>query len=397
MFHSISILGATGSIGTQALDVIRHSGNKLRLRSFSFNKNVELAAIIISEFRPDYVLTNDYKAYADLKFILSSTWNEAGSRHSLRFNEDPFNAVLLPPDTPLEELVKDEVDIVLSSVTGTHAVSAALETLLQNKILALANKETMVAAGSLVNETLKHGGRIIPVDSEHSAIYQCLMADDNFSSLVLTASGGAFRDLSKSEIAAMSAKEALKHPNWSMGNKITIDSATLMNKGLELIEAMHLFNISEDKIEVLIHRQSIIHSMVRYLDGSIIAQMGLPDMRQPIAYALYDHRRMFKGRQLDFSEAGKLSFEKPDLDRFPCLKLARIVAKEGGIMPAVLNAANEVLVESYLNGRIHFYDISSLLEKLIMNTKNEKLDSVPHLQAVIADSKLKINKMMEEI
>ncbi|MDO4753611.1 MAG: 1-deoxy-D-xylulose-5-phosphate reductoisomerase [Bacillota bacterium] len=348
----ICILGATGSIGTQALDVIRRTPN-LCLHSFSYHGNASLAKAIEEEFHP--------------KRTVCTAIEDASS---------------------LESLVEDdEVDIVLHSITGTAGIRAAVTALRAGKKVALANKETLVAAGSLVmKENTEH---LIPVDSEHSAIYQCLhgsLKADDIESVVLTASGGPFRFLSYDEIRSKKASEALKHPNWNMGRKISIDSATMMNKGLEIIEAMHLFDLRLSQIEVLIHPESIIHSMVRFLDGSLLAELSKPDMRQPIHFALTGRKNLELNR-LDFAALGKMSFFKPDLQVFPCLRLAMEAAEAGGILPAVLNAANEVAVEAYLQDRISFYEIASVIEDVMDATVNEPLTDLKQLEDSILLSK----------
>lgn len=351
----ICILGATGSIGTQALDVIRRSED-LALHSFSYHNNHPLAKVIEEEFCPKNVLcTGDPQV-------------DVASR--------------------LETLVRDdEVDIVLHSVTGTEGIRAAITALRKQKKLSLANKETLVAAGSLVmNEDTS---LLVPVDSEHSAIYQCLggsLTGRDLDGIILTASGGPFRTLDREEIKKKKSCDALKHPNWNMGKKISVDSATMMNKGLEMIEAMHLFALPLSKIEVLIHPESIIHSMVRFQDGSLLAELSKPDMRQPIQYAFTGRKKMELER-MDFAKLGQMHFYEPDLERFPCLRLALEAGNSGGLMPAVLNAANEVAVEAYIRDLIGFYDISHIVEKVMDATVNANLECLEQLETTISAAK----------
>lgn len=363
MKKNICILGATGSIGTQALDIIR-SREELSLYSFSYHRSKAKACEIMSEFRAaEMVQTDD-------------------------IYEDSVRDLVSLVEAPA-------VDTVLHAISGTSGIRAAIAALRAGKNLALANKETLVAAGELVMR--EDTSKLVPVDSEHSAIYQCLggsLHGKDVSSIVLTASGGAFRDLNRKEIAAMKAKDALKHPNWNMGRKITIDSATMMNKGLEVIEAMHLFGVELENVEVLIHPESIIHSMVRFKDGSLLAELSKPDMRQPISYALTGDKRA-ELKRLDFSKlSGGLTFRDADTERFPCLRLAFEAAKAGGIIPAVLNAANEVAVEAYLMDLIGFYDISAVIERVMDMTENAALHSLEQLEDAIALAKKRAEELL---
>lgn len=350
----VSILGATGSIGKQALEVIRESKGELSLVSFSYHSSVELAGRIEAEFSVDSIRLGD--------------------------SYDDNSAALL-------NMVKaSEPDVLLVSSLGTVGLRATLYALERGIPCCIANKETLVAAGDLLLP--KYRDLIIPVDSEHSAIYQCLgcrLDHPELESIVLTASGGPFRGKTKDEIAHKKASDAIKHPNWSMGRKISVDSATLMNKGLELIEAMHLFGLRAHNIEILVHPESIVHSMVRFSDGSVLAQMGEPSMIQPIALALHG-KRIHKSYQLDFTKHPELHFLQPDLSAFPCLGLAMDVAKEGGILPAVMNAANEVLVDAYLKDAIGFYDIYQIAVNIVEQTKNTSVYSVEQIEAAIKDA-----------
>lgn len=346
---NISILGSTGSIGTQTLDVIRNHSDKFRVVGLSALKNIDDIEKQINEFNPEIVAIFD-KEKAE---ILSS---RIGKK----------TRVVSGIDGLIEVATIDSSDIIVTSVVGSIGLVPTLEAIKCNKTIALANKETLVVAGELVmKEAEKKGVKIIPVDSEHSAIFQCLQGEDieNISRIILTASGGAFRNCTKSDIENAKAKDALKHPTWNMGQKVTIDSASLMNKGLEVIEAKWLFNVDLDKIEVIVHPQSIIHSMVEYKDYSIISQMGTPDMRTPIQYALsYPDRIESSVAKLDFNGMTDLTFMKPDTDRFPCLSLAYKALEIGKTMPCVLNGANEILVEYFLKDKIGFYDIPRFIE-----------------------------------
>lgn len=348
---NISILGSTGSIGTQALEVIRFNQNMFNIIALSGNNNIDLLEKQILEFKPKYVAVYNEKNALKLKNRLKNINTK----------------VLYGMEGLIEICSLDEVDIVLTSVVGTLGLTPTLRAIEKKKTIALANKETLVTAGKLVmDEARRNGVSIIPVDSEHSAIFQCLQGNklSNVSKLILTASGGPFRGRNKFELENIDVSEALKHPNWNMGNKITIDSSTLMNKGLEVIEARWLFDLNVEKIDVVIHPQSIIHSMVEFIDGSILAQLGVPDMKLPIQYAFtYPERYKSFGERLDFMKFNKLTFEAPDFKTFPCLELAYEALKIGETMPAVLNAANEELVYKYLSNKISFYDIPKGIEK----------------------------------
>lgn len=346
----ISILGSTGSIGRQSLDVVRQHRDKFKIVALSALKNIDELEKQIEEFNPELVTVYE----KDRAGVLSS---RIGKKVK----------VLSGMEGLLEVASLGNADVVLTSVVGSIGLLPTLRAIEAKKTIALANKETLVVAGELVmREAEKHGVKIIPVDSEHSAIFQCLQGEDpkNIQKIILTASGGPFRTWSRDEIKRARAKEALRHPTWNMGNKISIDSATLMNKGLEVIEARWLFNIEVDKIEVVVHPESIIHSMVEFRDTSVIGQMGLPNMRLPIQYALsYPERIDSNIEGLDLGHLGKLSFMPPDKEKFPCLALAYEALRIGKTMPAVLNGANEILVEYFLQDKINFYQISNLIEK----------------------------------
>ncbi len=352
---NISIVGATGSIGTQTLDVVRKEKDSFNLVAISFNKNFEMAINIIEEFSPGYVAVTDEKNYKLLKEYV---------------NNKKYAIEILYGMDGLKTIASlKEVDIVVTSVVGMIGLIPTLEAIKSKKTIALANKETLVVAGEIVMQLAKeYGVSILPVDSEHSAIFQCLRGNpyNTLDKILLTASGGPFRGKDKDFLKNVSKEDALKHPNWNMGSKISIDSATLMNKGLEVIEAHWFFDADYSDIEVIVHPQSIIHSMVQYKDGSIIGQMGTADMRLPIQYALnYPERKECLIPKLDFYKLGKLTFEEPDTSTFRCLKLAFEAGKKGNIMPTILNAANEVAVDLFLNDYIGFLDIPSIIEKCL--------------------------------
>lgn len=355
----ITILGSTGSIGTQALDIIKES-ERYEVYALTCNNSISKIVEQAKYFLPKFVVVFDEKFYKALQSDLAG-----------------FPIEILVGMEGLIQVVTDkEVDIVLTSVVGNIGLKPTVEAIKAGKVIALANKETLVTAGEIIMPLARaYGSKILPVDSEHSAIFQCLNGESSSSieKILLTASGGAFRNFAKEEIRHLKAIEALKHPNWSMGKKITIDSATLMNKGLEFIEAKWLFDVNADQIEVIVHPQSIIHSMVQFKDHSVVAQLGVPDMRVPIIYALdYPERNFNSVKPLDFTSLSALTFEKPDLDRFPCLGIAMEALNLGGTMPTVMNAANEILVEAYLKEKIGFYDISDTILKTMNRFTNIK-------------------------
>lgn len=348
--RKIAILGSTGSIGTQTLDVIRQHRDLFDVELVSARSSTGLLISQAKEFDANNVVICDESRYETVRDGLKDTdckvWAGVDS---------------------LCQLVKaEDVDIVVGAMVGFSGLRPTLAALEAGKIVALANKETLVAAGSIVTRTMReHNAVILPVDSEHSAIFQCLLAaqGNEVEKIHLTASGGPFRTWPREKIAAATAASALKHPNWDMGAKVTIDSATMMNKGFEVMEAKWLFDIEPSKINVVVHPDSIIHSMVEFVDGAIIAQLGCPDMREPIGFALSFPQRLTVGnRKIDFASLGSISFEAPDLQRFPNLRLAYEALEMGGNAPCALNAANEVAVSAYLGGQISFYDISKINE-----------------------------------
>lgn len=353
MRRRIAILGSTGSIGTQTLDVIRRHPERFEVEMISARRNVDLLVRQALEFKAGNVVICDEQQYSEACRRL------AGSGCKVWYGTDSLCEIVRLPS----------VDIVVGAMVGFSGLRPTLAALEAGKTVALANKETLVAAGTVVTSVMEeHGARILPVDSEHSAIFQCLLGagDNRVEKIHLTASGGPFRTWDRPRIAAATAETALRHPNWDMGAKVTIDSATMMNKGFEVIEAKWLFGIDVDRISVVVHPESIIHSMVEFSDGAVIAQLGWPDMREPIALALaYPDRIEIGNRRLDFATLGKLSFEAPDFRRFPCLELAYEAIRRGGNAPCALNAANEVTVAAYLKGLIGFYDIARINERCL--------------------------------
>ena len=349
----IAILGSTGSIGTQALDVIRYHKDMFEVYALTANQNVELLIKQAKEFLPEMVVIADENKYPRLKTAL---------------NNLPIK--VWTGEDALSQVVQAEpIHMVLAAMVGYSGLKPTLSAIKAGKAIALANKETLVVAGDLVTRiAFENQVPVLPVDSEHSAIFQCLVGESNnpVEKIILTASGGPFRTYSEEQLAQVTAKEALKHPNWNMGAKITIDSATLMNKGFEMIEAKWLFGLTTEQIQIVIHPQSIIHSMVQFVDSSIKAQMGLPDMRLPIQYALaYPNRIYSDFERLDFNQFPVLTFEEPDRKKFRCLELAYMAIQKGGNMPCILNAANEIAVAGFLEDKIGFTVISKIIEQTI--------------------------------
>jgi 1-deoxy-D-xylulose-5-phosphate reductoisomerase len=351
MAKNIAILGSTGSIGKQTLEVARNLN--IEVSGLTANTNITLLEEQAREFRPKMIAVGNEELACKLENRLK------GLGIQVVYGVEGISKVASI----------DSVDTVVSSIVGVAGLIPTLEAIKYGKNIALANKETLVTAGELVvAKARERRAKIFPIDSEHSAIFQCIEGNrlSDVKSIILTASGGPFRGKSVDELKRVSVQEALKHPNWNMGKKITIDSATLMNKGLEVIEAKWLFGISEEKIQVMIHPQSVIHSMVEYVDGAIIAQLGAPDMRIAIQYALtYPERLSNKFSRLDILKVGKITFESPDYKAFPCLKLAIEALKIGGTMPTVLNAVNEVAVSLFLEGKIGFMEIPQAIEEIM--------------------------------
>ncbi len=362
MEKTISILGSTGSIGTQCLDIARKHGFKVA--ALSANKNVELLISQAKEFKPRVVTIFD-ESKADL---VSDSLKNTGIK------------VLSGMDGLCEIAVMNDVDIMVNSLVGMVGLMPTLEAIDKGRDIALANKETLVTGGKLVTEAASQKGvKIFPIDSEHSAIFQCLQGNENnkIKKIILTASGGPFYGKKKSELSDVTVEDALNHPNWSMGNKITIDSATLMNKGLEFIEAMWLFDLKPEQIEIVVHRESVIHSAVEYEDNSVIAQMGVPDMKIPIQYSLlYPRRIECPTKSLSLTDYGTLHFAKPDLETFDCLDACIKAITKGGIMPALVNGANEAAVELFLSNKIGFLQIGELVKSVLSEFENKSVNSL---------------------
>ena len=350
MQKNIAILGSTGSIGTQALEVILNFPKEFKATYLTANNNVALLLEQIQRFKPKGVVLLDEHSAKEVK-------KHAGDKTEILVGEEGL----------LDIVQRNDVDIVVSALVGFAGLKPTIKAIEAKKKIALANKETLVVAGELIMPLVdRYKVDLLPVDSEHSAIFQCLVGElpNKIEKIILTASGGPFRMKSKEELKSVTVEQALNHPNWKMGNKITVDSATLMNKGLEVIEAHWLFGVPGERIDVVIHPQSIIHSMVEFIDGSVKAQLGVPDMKIPIQYALtYPSRSASTFTRVNFPALGEMTFFTPDEDRFSCLKLAREALKSGGTMPAVMNAANEIAVAKFLKGKISFLNIPATICK----------------------------------
>lgn len=364
--RNISILGSTGSIGTQTLDIVRDNDD-INVCALAAGSNIDLLEKQIREFKPKVVSVWDSDKAEELKKRVRDT------------DVDIYTGM----NGLITAATVDSADIVVLAVVGMVGIRPAIAAINAHKDIALANKETLVTAGHIIMTLAKEKNvRILPVDSEHSAIFQCLNGEDTkaVSKLILTASGGPFRGMTREQMKNVKVEDALKHPNWSMGRKITIDSATMVNKGLEIIEAKWLFDMAVEDIQVVVQPQSLIHSMVEFEDGAIMAQLGTPDMRLPIKYALYyPERRHLKGERVDFSKIASINFEIPDMDNFRGLYLARQAGITGGSMPTVMNAANEKAVALFLDKKIGFLDIIDIMEKSMnrhVNIKNPSLEDI---------------------
>ena len=370
MVEAVSILGSTGSIGRQSLEVIRNFKN-IKVKGLSTNTSIELIEQQIREFSPETVCVCNEEKAKELKLAVADT-----------------NTKVITGIEGLSEIATlYSIDTVITSVVGTVGLIPTIEAIKNKKNIALANKETLVAAGEIVTKLAEQQGvKILPVDSEHSAIFQCMMginSKEDVGKIILTASGGPFREKTLEELERVKVADALKHPNWNMGKKITIDSATLMNKGLELIEAYWLFNLDIEQIEVVIHPQSIVHSMVEMIDGSVIAQLGMPDMKVPIQFALtYPERVKNNFTKLKFTECKPLTFHSPNVDTFKSLKLAYWAIKEKGTLPAVMNAANEIAVNYFLEEKISFVDITRITEEVMRKHKKEENPTLENILEV---------------
>lgn len=380
----IAILGSTGSIGQNALEVIKNFPDRFCVAALSTNSNIKVLHRQIKEFHPRFVCVSDPACAKALKARLKASQK------------------LFTGQDGLEALVQEKgIDEVLLAISGSRALQPLLKAIDSKKDIALANKEALVMAGPIIMEEAKNKKvKVIPIDSEQSAIWQCLEGEDSskLRTIYLTASGGPLRKVSSGQMKNVSIDNVLKHPKWKMGKKITVDSASLMNKGLELLEAMFLFGLPCDKIKILIHPEAIIHSMVEFIDGVILAQLSATDMRIPIQYALsYPERLPSRVRKLDFCKLSQLHFEKPDFKRFPCLGLAYQAAKVMGSAPAVLNAANEVCVEEFLKGRIKFASLPDIIEKVLSRHRNKANPDLADIQNAAIWSKNEAYSIIERM
>ena len=387
MTRRISVLGSTGSIGRSVADIVRRSEGRLEIAGLAAGRNVELLAEQIREFRPSLAAVFSEDLAERLKGLL----DDMPDRPEILFGKAGYKALA----------AMEEADLVVSSMVGAAGLVPTIAAIEAGKDVALANKETLVAAGPLVMRLVKERGvHLLPIDSEHSAIFQCLQGyrPEQVRKIILTASGGPFRERAGSDLSAITPEEAVAHPNWSMGAKISVDSSTLMNKGLEVIEARWLFDVEPDRIEVAVHPQSIIHSMVEFVDGSILAQMGIPDMRVPISYALMWPERMeLDLPSLNLFEMGRLTFEPPDYDSFPCLRLAFKALEMGGTATTVLNAANEVAVEAFLHRRIPYLAIPEIIDRVLSDITPQEMESLDQVLQDDALARLKAEQYVQEL
>lgn len=370
---AITLLGSTGSIGTQTLDIVAQYPEQFRIVGLTAGRNVTLLAQQIRQFRPEIVAISDENKLQELKSAIADI--------------DP-QPIILAGETGVVEVARyGDAEAVVTGIVGCAGLLPTIAAIQAGKDIALANKETLIAGGPVVNPLIeKHGVKVLPADSEHSAIFQCLQGvlPGSLRRIILTASGGSFRDLPIEKLAGVTVADALKHPNWSMGQKITIDSATLMNKGLEVIEAHYLFGMDYDDIDIVIHPQSIIHSLIELQDTSVLAQLGWPDMRLPLLYALsWPERIHTDWKTFDLVKAGDLTFREPDNEKYPCMQLAYAAGRAGGSMPAVLNAANEQAVALFLDEKIQFLDIPKLIEKACDKHRLDNCQS-PGLDDILA-------------
>ena len=377
----LSVLGSTGSIGTQTLEIVRQFPEEFKVVGLTANKNSELLIKQIKEFKPKAAAIMDSSKKDDLL-----NFSSCQVHHGIE---------------GLKKIASlSECDTVINSLVGSIGIEPTYQAIKNKKNIALANKETLVAAGSVImDEVEKNNVKLMPIDSEHSAIFQCLNGENinDVKKITITCSGGPFKNYNKEQLQNATIKDALNHPTWSMGNKITIDSATLMNKGFEVIEAHWLYGIGYDKIEVVIHPQSVIHSLVEFLDNSVIAQLGLPDMKIPIQYALsYPKRFSANSKSLNLAELKNLEFKEPDFGMFPCLKYAYEAGKIGGTMPAVMNAANEAAVHAFLDNKIRFLDIQNIIKKMMDEHKTIKNPNLNEILEVDKKTKEKTNEIIKK-
>ena len=376
VIRRVSVLGATGSVGASTLDLIGRDPERFPIEAMTAGRNVERLIELASRHRPRFAAIADPRRYAALKEGLAGTDIEAGAG-----------------EAAVVEAAARPAGWVMAAIVGAAGLAATLAAIRRGALVALANKESLVCAGALMTaEAGRHGAKLLPVDSEHNAIFQVFEDGrrDSVEKLVLTASGGPFRTWPMERMARATPAEAIRHPTWSMGAKISVDSATLMNKGLEVIEAHHLFAIPESRIEVVVHPQSVVHSLVAYRDGSVLAQLGTPDMRVPISYALaWPERIETPAARLDLTSVGQLTFEAPDFDRFPALALARRALQSGGAAPTILNAANEVAVDGFLGGRVGFLDIARVVEGTLSALVGPVPASIEDVRAIDAEARIR--------
>ncbi len=378
------MLGSTGSIGRATLDVVRHAGDRMQVVALSAHTNMKLLAEQISEFRPKIVVVTGVTQNSSVMSELYDAARQANAE------------ILFGPESLCAAVTRNDVDTVVSAIVGSAGLQSTLCAVEAGKTVALANKESLVVGGELVTEAaLKSGGKIIPIDSEHSAVWQCLAAGNRaeVERIILTASGGPFRNLSQAELERVTVADALAHPTWNMGKKITVDSATLMNKALEIIEARWLFGLPPEKIAVVLHPQSVVHSMVEFVDGAVMAQLSPPDMRLPIQWAI-DHPDRFPGpaRKIDWETIMTLEFLPPDFERFPALKLGLEVAAQGGTSGAVLNAANEVAVAAFLREQLPFHQITTVCQSILHHHNHERRPTFAQLMAADRWARLETQK-----
>lgn len=385
---TVTVLGATGSVGANTIDLLMRNPGAYRVEALTGNRNVALLAEQALALCPRFVALadgdGDGAGYQELKAALAGTGIE----------------IAMGPDAVVEAASRP-ADWVMAAIVGAAGLAPTVAAARRGAVIGLANKESLVCAGELVMAEVKRAGAtLLPVDSEHSAIFQIFdfSQPEKVEKIILTASGGPFRQASRDEMALMTPAQAVAHPNWSMGAKISVDSATMMNKGLELIEAHHLFGLGEERIDIVVHPQSVIHSMVAYVDGSVLAQLGTPDMRTPIAYALgWPQRIDAPSKRLDFGAMGDLTFEAPDPQRFPALRLAREALRAGGSTPTILNAANEVAVQAFLTGRIGFLDIAQVVEAAIDSMPYQGLTSLDDVVAIDGEARIVAGTLAENL
>ena len=380
--RTITILGATGSIGTSTLDLVEREPERFAVEALTAGSDVDRLAAAARRTRARLAVVRDDTRYAALKEALAGSGTEAAAG-----------------EAAIIEAAASGADWTMASIVGTAGLKPVMAALASGATVALANKEALVSAGAIMTQAANDAGAtLLPVDSEHNAIFQCFPhgSADRVRKIILTASGGPFRTRTQAEMADVTPEQAVKHPNWSMGAKISVDSATLMNKGLELIEAFHLFPVGADRLEVLVHPQSVVHSMVDYVDGSVLAQLGTPDMRTPIAHTLaWPDRMATPCARLDLAAVGRLDFEAPDFDRFPALALALHALRAGGAKPAVLNAANEIAVAAFLARRIGFLDIAFIVRQVLEGYDPSAPRSIDEVLAIDGEARIRATRAVE--